>query len=70
MTTHTDQVHGPSISFWGGPDDGLEFEAVESTRYLEPPEWHRGYRRGAIGWHGNRESVCFVRYVWREVWNS
>lgn len=63
-------VHQPLIVFWGGPDDGLEFKAGIETRCMEPPEWHRGYRRREVGWHGDRESVCFVRYVWREVWDA
>lgn len=61
-------VHGPTISFWGGPDDGLEFAGEESTRFLTPPEWHRGYRRSEVARHGKDNSVCYVIYIWREVW--
>lgn len=61
--------HNPTVALWGGPLDGLKFEGDEAHRFLEPPVWHRGYRRHIITWHADR-SVCGVRYVWREVWEE
>ena len=63
-------VHGPVIVFWGGPDDGLTFEAKIETRFKRPPPWHRGYRRSEVVRHGKDQSVCSVKYVWREVWDE
>ena len=60
--------HGPTISFWGGALDGTEYEAIVESRLLEPPEWHRGYRRYEVARHGKDNSVCYVVYIWREVW--
>ena len=61
-------IHGPTVSFWGGPIDGTLFEAVLDSCFIEPPEWHRGYRRSVVSRHGKDNSVCSVKYVWREVW--
>lgn len=61
--------HNPTVALWGGPLDGTEFEAAEDTRYMEPPPWHRGYRRHIIVWHADH-SVCAVQYTWKEVWEE
>lgn len=59
--------HAPVVKFWGGPKDGHQFEAQIQSRFLVPPKQHGDYRRGETAFHSD-ESVCYVVYVWREVW--
>ena len=67
-------AHGPTLYFWGGPSDGATIDAPIERRYAEPAEWWTresdGYRRGTVGRHGRDDSVCFVIYVWKEVWET
>lgn len=63
-------AHGPVLLFWGGALDGLKFEATLESRHVDPPEWHRGYRRSEVVRHGTDNSVCMIRYIWREKWTE
>jgi len=59
--------HEPVVKFWGGPKDGHKFESMFATRFMVPPREWSGYRRGETAFHAD-ESVCYVVYVWKEVW--
>ena len=62
------EPHAPTIALWGGPLDGLEFQSALDTRHIEPPRVYQGYRRSETALHGDDNSVCYVVYIWREVW--